>query len=414
LLCSLKFIKRCRMKKLLLITLFTQLTLYSQWVQQTIPVNEPISGIEFVDTLRGWACTGQGSIIHTSNSGTNWQIQLSVPVGFTDIDMLNSLTGYAGGGSKLYWTTDGGTNWNLINMVPNMYIGDMQFLNKDSAWECGVSVGPDVRTTTDGGNTWVVRTNGLNGQTDRIFFLNYNTGFCGASFNLYKTTNAGVNWLLLHSFPYSIQSIFFYNSDTAWVGLSPSGNANVGYTTNGGINWSIQSLQPYGLSITDLYFFNNRVGFTGIGILKIYKTTNAGTNWGYQNVASGSFRFSFVDSTHGWAGNNGICNTTNSGGPISGIIRIGNENPTSFELYQNYPNPFNPVTAIKLDLPKSTSINLVICDMLGRELYQIANEYLRAGSYSFTWDARNFASGIYFYRLTTEDFTETKKMILIK
>jgi hypothetical protein len=97
-----------------------------------------------------------------------------------------------------------------------------------------------------------------------------------------------------------------------------------------------------------------------------------------------------------------------------GINIISSEIPEEFKLFQNYPNPFNPETEIKLDLPKSSNINLVICDMLGRELYQISNEYLKAGSYTFTWDAREFSSGIYFYRLVADDYVETKKMILIK
>jgi hypothetical protein len=118
-----------------------------------------------------------------------------------------------------------------------------------------------------------------------------------------------------------------------------------------------------------------------------------------------------------WIGSNiGITKTTNGGGPIlyTGFINNSNTIPKKFVLYQNYPNPFNPTTTIKLDLPGSSNINLVICDMLGRELYSIANQYLKAGTYSFTWDAAKSASGVYFYRLTADDFVETKKMILLR
>src|SRR4030095_1355448 len=229
--------------------------LSSQWLQQTVPMNEPIQGIDFVDMSNGWAVAanlGQdmvstgGYILNTTNGGANWLIQLNVPVGFTDVDMVNTLTGYVSGGSRLYWTTNGGMNWDSINMVPNMYIGDIQFLNKDSAWECGPAIGQaDVRTTTDGGNTWIIRNNGIN-QTDarRIFFLNYHTGFCGAGY-LFKTTNTGSNWLVNGIFSGGVESIFFLNQNNGWVGLT---NGRIASTTNGGINWIVQ--QPFAQSNT--------------------------------------------------------------------------------------------------------------------------------------------------------------------
>jgi Photosynthesis system II assembly factor YCF48/Secretion system C-terminal sorting domain len=420
------------MKKLLLITLFTQLTLYSQWVQQTLPVNKPITGIKFVDSLKGWACTSYGSqqdsafILYTTNSGTNWLVQLRVyNSSFYDLDMINTLTGYVAGHDytiargKLFSTTNGGLNWSSVNLVPNMDIGDMQFINQDSGWECGVSIGPDVRTTTDGGNTWTVRTSGLTGQTDRIFFLNYNTGFCALSsvFGIYKTTNAGVNWVPNGTFSQFVQSIFFLNINTGWVGV----NVNRMYhTSNGGTNWIMQTMPNQGNNnVYDLYFFNDQTGFAGTGLNRIFKTTNGGTNWGYQIDTGGSYRLSFINDLTGWScwiGNIGITHTTNGGGPIiyTGFVSNSTSIPDKFILYQNYPNPFNPSTTIELDLPVSSKINLIICDILGRELYKIADEHLKPGSYTFTWDARKCASGIYFYRLTTDDHSETKKMILIK
>jgi hypothetical protein len=118
---------------------------------------------------------------------------------------------------------------------------------------------------------------------------------------------------------------------------------------------------------------------------------------------------------HGWAADIGISNTNNSGGPITyvGINSISSEIPTSYQLYQNYPNPFNPVTTIKVDISKSSDANFIILDILGKEIYK-EQKYLKAGSYEFKWDAKEHSSGIYFYRITTNNFTETKKMLLLK
>jgi hypothetical protein len=88
--------------------------------------------------------------------------------------------------------------------------------------------------------------------------------------------------------------------------------------------------------------------------------------------------------------------------------------PKEYNLRQNYPNPFNPNTTIKFDLPKSTYAKLIIYDMLGREVMKLIDEKMDAGSYDITWDGSNFASGTYIYKLVTEDYTDIKKMILIK
>lgn len=99
---------------------------------------------------------------------------------------------------------------------------------------------------------------------------------------------------------------------------------------------------------------------------------------------------------------------------IIGIQPISSEVPNSFSLSQNYPNPFNPVTKIKFELPKSTNVKLIIYDALGREITVLVNEKQLAGIYETDWDAANYPSGVYFYKLITDYYSETRKMILLK
>jgi hypothetical protein len=88
--------------------------------------------------------------------------------------------------------------------------------------------------------------------------------------------------------------------------------------------------------------------------------------------------------------------------------------PTDFVLNQNYPNPFNPSTTIQFDLPKTSEVSLKIFNILGEEVATLVSDRLSAGSYSYEWDASHLPSGVYLYRLETEDFVETKKMILLR
>jgi len=99
---------------------------------------------------------------------------------------------------------------------------------------------------------------------------------------------------------------------------------------------------------------------------------------------------------------------------VVGINHIGNKIPNSFSLSQNYPNPFNPVTKIKFDIAKSGDVKLIIYSVLGRKITTLVNEQLKPGTYEVEWDASNYPGGVYFYKLITNDYTETRKMVLVK
>ncbi|MBK7631732.1 MAG: CotH kinase family protein [Ignavibacteriales bacterium] len=87
---------------------------------------------------------------------------------------------------------------------------------------------------------------------------------------------------------------------------------------------------------------------------------------------------------------------------------------TEFKLDQNYPNPFNPTTTISFQLPVSSQVTLKIYDLLGKEIVTLVDEMKNAGSYQFNFDASQLASGMYFYRLDTKNFSQVRKMILLK
>ena len=99
--------------------------------------------------------------------------------------------------------------------------------------------------------------------------------------------------------------------------------------------------------------------------------------------------------------------------PITGIADEGVV-PEKYELSQNYPNPFNPETVIRYSLPKAEEVSLVVYNLIGEEVAHLIAERKPAGSYTVKWDASNFASGIYFYRLQAGDFAQTRKMVLLK
>ena len=97
------------------------------------------------------------------------------------------------------------------------------------------------------------------------------------------------------------------------------------------------------------------------------------------------------------------------------VVGISEERLLSlFTLHQNYPNPFNPETVIMYSLPKAEEVSLVVYNLIGEKVAQLIEEKMSAGHHQVTWDASNFASGIYFYRLQAGNLVQTRKMVLLK
>jgi hypothetical protein len=97
-----------------------------------------------------------------------------------------------------------------------------------------------------------------------------------------------------------------------------------------------------------------------------------------------------------------------------GIRELNQNVPADYKLFQNYPNPFNPSTKISLKIIKSGLVTLKIYDICGREITTILNERKSPGLYEVSFDGSDLPSGIYFYKLIINNFTDTKKMILVK
>jgi hypothetical protein len=99
---------------------------------------------------------------------------------------------------------------------------------------------------------------------------------------------------------------------------------------------------------------------------------------------------------------------------LVGTPKINSDIPKVYSLSQNYPNPFNPTTVINYSIPKTSMVKISVFDILGREVMTLVNDTKQPGNYNVEFDASNLASGVYIYKLQSGDFTDTKKMLLIK
>ncbi|HEX2786315.1 MAG TPA: T9SS type A sorting domain-containing protein [Ignavibacteria bacterium] len=166
-----------------------------------------------------------------------------------------------------------------------------------------------------------------------------------------------------------------------------------------GIQTKLKKLY-YGIGGGPGFYSNTRHYSEKFGLYSI--TTNSG--------GSGFYASSNLSLT-GCVIDNIVYGDTNSSSTnITNISNIAHD----YQLSQNFPNPFNPSTKIKFQIPKSSFVSLKIYDLIGREVETLVSENLNTGEYQVQWNASNFPSGVYFYKLQTDNLTETKKMLLVK
>lgn len=412
---------------------------------------QTIRDMVFADSLTGYICTwhpynNDGSILITTNGGYNWIVSYSsLDSGiFNGIQVINKDTCLACRDYGILKTTNKGINWNIL-AGPYSDVGLYSFyaFNYDTIW-AGAGTGfsqPQLYLTTNGGVNWTLKFQaGSGSEFDRIYFYNKRIGFCCTSNNTYKTTNGGDNWFLLNN------SIFwkmqFIDSLIGWKCAQ-----NMWKTTDGGYNWTNQPL-PSGSNISlswmvdftalnkdtiwgcggSYYYSSQILNFKEINWKErgiIWKTTNGGQNWGYQIPDTGLVSFQrylcidFFNKQIGWAytSNGGVHTTT---GGLDSTVYVGiKENNLNiakgFILYQNFPNPFNPNTSIKYKVESTKQINLIVFDVLGKEITTLVNEKQKAGEYEVKFNGSGLSSGIYFYSLfINEQRIDTKKLVLLK
>lgn len=417
------------MKKIIFILILAPSVLFSQWVNINHYWDIPIfEGVDIVDSNTIYV-SGVQHVLKSNNGGANWFSVLSSPPGtlIRDVCFINTNTGFIirSMGSlpfPIYKTTNGGINWyGVFNPAWNQpkRIDMVDSLYGYAACE------RYVYKTTDGGNNWFQC--GFTALFEQygfgIDFVNRDTGYYGntgiSSCAIYKTTNGGNNWIFFHLGGSSyITEISMCNQTTGYAVSSTV----IYKTTNGNFDaFEIEEWHGIGSGMWDVSAVNPDTVFIASS-QGIIKTTNGGLNWYiYPTGNNGIHGVDMLNSNTGFAvGTNrpgatiGAIYKTTNGGYIIGVEPITTSLPNSYNLQQNFPNPFNSTTQIRFELPKRSNIKLIIYDLLGKIVEILAENILDAGKFYINWNPGNLSSGIYFCKIIVDNFTDTKKMILIK
>ena len=228
-------------------------------------------------------------------------------------------------------------------------------------------------------------------------------------------TKVGFNVLTRDAAPMSGFNVKFQlTTATSLTGFVTTGTWFTGYTGS----YTVPGTGQQNIDMQPPYFVYNGTSNLLVEICydnsaytaysTVASTSIAGMTWGY-----------YTDNAAGCTMTGGTAqairpNTCFTATPVTGIAPIGNVLPTSYSLSQNYPNPFNPVTKINFALPKQGFVTLKIYDVLGREVKTLVNEVKSAGNFSVDFNASEFSSGVYFYKLESNGFSDIKRMMLIK
>jgi photosystem II stability/assembly factor-like uncharacterized protein len=408
------------------------------WQYVVAQAPEDFLDVFFIDSLYGWACHTNNGGVRTTNSGFDWEsfsfLDTNFSTLYNGVFFLNRDTGWCVGGAvEIRKTTNGGVNWFRQISPPVAGIAhSVYFFNANT----GIIIGsknfpyePFVAKTTNSGNNWTeIFASGSGHELNGQFWFNENTGWICAYDNLLYTTTGGANFMNMYSnLPptgnghNALLSIYFVNQQTGWIGAANLERNNIYKTTNGGTNWFFQDnpvSQAGWNQINDIRFISPDSGWAAHGTPgtgAIMFTSNGGANWVMDNT-----QYSWYDCLEAysrskvWSGG--------SEGRIwytlieeaTGINATENNVPDKFTLFQNYPNPFNPETVIRYSLIKNGFVMLKIFNILGNEVATLVDEKQNAGSHSVKFNAAGFSSGIYYYKLEAGNFTDVRKMILLK
>ncbi len=330
------------------------------------------------------------NIYVSTNNGDSWTLRSSVTVPGGVIMGLtsNGSNLYAFSNRKSFFvSTNNGKNWNeiIINDPRNMGM-----VNFASGGGTHVAVFGNVGAliSTNNGTTWVDKNPAAGAISGLYSFNNIIFGFSFGG-GIYKIGANDTGWIAVNkgiadNGLYQIPKSMYGNATTLYVGVYAviSYQTKIYSSINNGETWDT-------LSTTGLFLNNTTV-----------------TPWFLTANQSNVFVYCYGTKIHGVYS---LPRTTS-------VTDVSETLPIEFSLAQNYPNPFNPTTVISYQLSANSNVTLKVYDVLGKEVATLVNEYQLIGKYSFHFSSinNNLASGIYFYRLQTENFSATKRMMLLK
>lgn len=361
-------------------------------------------------------------------------------------------------GSGIYKTTNQGSGWVLS--YSSTYYPEVFALNLNYIFYISPSAGSRINRSINGGVTWENVSSGTSGTYWDLAAYNNKLYLASYGYGIYRS-DVGLSWNLYNS---GLGSVFVQSIGVKDNYIFAGTRANgISRSLNEAQQWEVVNSGLNSLDVLGFCTYNNGIfAYTDNdgGTSGIYRSTNYGNSWEFKGLTNKDIRsvvnidnvifalvydegiYRSLDNGESWnIVNEGLTNlkakhmikynnylyffaeSVNSldkpawkrqANEIIGIEQINSEVPNKFVLNQNYPNPFNPTTNISFDIKTSGNVKLTVFNQLGQFVETLVDQDLAPGSYKTDWNAANYPSGVYFYKLETEGMVQTKRMILVK
>ncbi len=418
-----------------------------------VPVLTRYNDVYFVTAKLGWIVNGSGQIYRTVDGGASWQKQFDESrAHFRSIGFLDAQHGWAGNvgpgefgatdSTTLYHTQDGGQTWqprnSFIGPKPRGLCG-MHVVNDSVICAVGRVRGPAFfARTIDRGATWRAQDMSAYaaGLID-VYFFHPDTGIAVGLTNVTHNNSSGVI-LYTTTGGQTWEKRFTTTRVGEWCWKISFPSHHVGYaslqrnsatpiyilkTTDGGKTWQEKLFSSSYYFVQGLGFVDERNGWIGgNSSFPSYQTKDGGATWQSAGFGASMNRVRFLGDTLGYAVGRTVYKYTR---PATQVAAHAHETPGAFELAQNYPNPIsarglaNAGTTIHFNLRQRSTVTIKVFDVIGREITQLLHEAREAGEHVARWDAADregnaVRPGIYFYSVRADDFTATRKMIVME
>ena len=402
------------------------------WTPQVSGVTSSLNCVSTVNANVGWIGGDAGVILLTTNAGTTWVSKANATVGangvyaICGISATTCLVSTSPANTFVFKTTDGGTTWAQVFTQVGGFVDDIRMKDATTGFMYGDPVGTrwSLWKTTNAGTTWdsaglYLPQAAAEAGWNNAMFIDGNAIWFGTNnTKVYKSINFGAtgSWVSgATTGSANSYSVAFNNAK----GFSGTSAAVV--STDAGLTYTATTF----LGAGNIYAINavkntNKFWFERANI--VYASTDNGTTWAAQYTGTAGVTYQAMSivlsgsTLRGWTlSNTGEIIMFDQQNVVTGVNPVYTATtPNNYNLSQNYPNPFNPTTRINFALPKSGLVTLKVYNILGKEVATLVNEVKNIGTYSVDFNASNLSSGIYFYKLEVNGYSEVKKMSLIK
>lgn len=404
------------------------------WTILDHPTTRDLNKLSFIDNDRGWVVGDGGTILMTEDGGANWVTQTSpVPFDVVDIDMIDAQRGWALAqqwptdtsfvyGTTVLRTTNGGGAWVVQSTFDELFLHALEFV--DSTRGCiGGDQGKLFRTT-NAGASWIPA------FVDSALFAQWPVrdfefhtpsygvatgGFYDVTGIVWRTTDTGRNWTHKRVSGEPIFGAYFFDSlDVQCVGGDLDYGAGMVNSTNGGMFWEYTYLGIWGQA-SAVDYRTPTEGWSPLGFAGTYMyTLDAGRSWTaiFTPDSTAMYDVVFTDAATGYMV--GRAGTILKYADVTTAVGSASSGASPAILLSNHPNPFGPRTRLQFRVERGGFVSLKVYDVLGREVATVVENELEPGTYWRDFDGAGLPAGIYYYRLSTGSYDETRKMALIR